>query len=78
MKKNLNIKIKIIPKKKYLNMNNNNNKIIINKVAINNLFSFFELKDQIKLTQINKNFRNNFLNLNNISNSESSDFIKFL
>ena len=81
MKKKIKI-IKIIPIKKNIsnNMNNNNNnkKLNFNKVVINNLFSFFDLKEKINLSKINKNFKNNFLNLNNILNSESSDFIKYL
>lgn len=76
MKKKI-IKIKIIPKKKQIN-SNLKSEIKINKGGINTLFSFFTLKDQITLSQINKNFKNFFLSMNNISNNESSDFIKYL
>ena len=76
MKKKI-IKINIIPKKKQIN-SNLKKEININKGGINTIFSFFTLKEQITLSQINKNFKNSFLSKNNISNNESSDFIKYL
>ena len=75
---NVKLNIKIAPKKKKINSESSKIKFKINKGGINSLYSFFNLKEQIILSQINNKFRNAFLSLFNIVKKESKDFITYL
>ena len=75
---NVKLNIKISPRKKKINSESNNIKFKINKGGINTLFSFFNLNEQIILSQINTKFRDSFFSLFNILKKDSKDFIKYL
>ena len=75
---NVNLNMKLSQTKKKINPHSNNIKFKINQGGINSLYSFFNLKEQILLSQINKKFRNSFLSLFNVLEKESKDFITYL